>query len=100
MPSRQPTSACTLRLGVASAKILCTYLCMCICSVRLHRADGGWRPEPAACIRFLFPVLRKRRKMQVNNGTPADQLISARWRKAEASNPTGSCVEVAALDGG
>ena len=38
--------------------------------------------------------------MQVNNGIPADQLISARWRKGQASNPSGSCVEVAALNDG
>ena len=38
--------------------------------------------------------------MQVNNGIPADQLVSARWRKSLASNPTGSCVEFAALAGG
>jgi len=38
--------------------------------------------------------------MHVINGIPADQLVSARWRKSVASNPTGSSVEVAALANG
>jgi hypothetical protein len=38
--------------------------------------------------------------MQFANGAQADQLGVAQWRKAQASNPSGNCVEVAALPSG
>jgi hypothetical protein len=38
--------------------------------------------------------------MQFDNGMPADRLTMARWRKSTASNPSGSCVEIAELPGG
>jgi hypothetical protein len=39
--------------------------------------------------------------MQFANGAWADQLGAVQWRKSQASNPSGNCVEMAALpDGG
>ena len=37
--------------------------------------------------------------MQLGSGMPADRLLTARWRKSQASNPSGSCVEIAELPG-
>jgi Domain of unknown function (DUF397) len=38
--------------------------------------------------------------MLVNTAVPASELPPARWRKSRASNPTGSCVEIAVLPDG
>jgi hypothetical protein len=37
--------------------------------------------------------------MNITNGIPANE-VPALWRKSTASNPSGACVEVAALAGG
>ena len=38
--------------------------------------------------------------MLVNTTMPAGDLPPVRWRKSRASNPTGSCVEIAELPDG
>lgn len=37
---------------------------------------------------------------QIHNGMPATQLDGVVWRKSHFSNPSGNCVEMAALPGG
>jgi len=38
--------------------------------------------------------------MQIRNGVKADELGNVEWRKSTASNPSGNCVEAAALADG
>ena len=38
--------------------------------------------------------------MQIMNGMKADNLGAVQWRKSQASNPSGNCVEVAGLPDG
>ncbi len=38
--------------------------------------------------------------MQIMNGVPSGQLGEVQWRKSMASNPSGNCVEFAALPDG
>jgi Domain of unknown function (DUF397) len=38
--------------------------------------------------------------MQITNGMKAGELGDVRWRKSTASNPSGDCVQVAALADG
>jgi hypothetical protein len=53
-------------------------------------------------VHLLVPptVPAREMRMQFENGAPADQLGVAGWRKSQASNPSGNCVEIAALSGG
>ena len=62
--------------------------------VSIYRTCGG-------ATRRVFPLVSphfREEKLQVKNGIPAGEL-EARWRKSTASNPSGSCVEMAELPG-
>jgi hypothetical protein len=72
------------------------------CTVHLQCADAqcGEAVILRASMQHLFPWFSKEAEsMPASNGVPADQL-HAEWRKSNWSNPSGNCVEVAALPGG
>jgi hypothetical protein len=49
--------------------------------------------------RVFLKLPRRQKPMPASNGMPADQL-RVTWRKSRWSNPSGNCVEVAALPDG
>jgi hypothetical protein len=49
---------------------------------------------------MICPARRKGHEVELaRNGIPATRLDRAIWRKSRRSNPSGNCVEIAALAG-
>src|SRR5689334_13721426 len=67
--------------------------------MHVHQRVTMHRASPSVVARALVAPVQET-VMQVMNGIPATQLPMARWRKSRASNPSGCCVEVAALPDG
>ena len=90
------TGSCTRFCTKPMRKAFAQAQCMCIGMLRWAVRDSQrCRPLTSrSAARF------RREAMQAKNGIPADQLPVTRWRKSQASNPSGCCVEVAELPGG
>jgi len=74
------------------------FLCMCIRDARGGPCKTGqrWRGPAPSTSRFPPPRFRRKKRWQVKNGIPADQLpVTQRGGRARPANPSGCCVEVA-----
>ena len=72
------------------------------CTLQLQCAGAQCRQTGNLCspdVSRVPEVTEEAKTMPASNGMPADQL-RVTWRKSRWSNPSGNCVEVAALPDG
>src|SRR5580692_6700601 len=72
------------------------------CTLHLQCAGAlcGWAGNLCALdVPSVTTATEEAKSMPTSNGMPADQLQVA-WRKSRWSNPSGNCIEVAALPDG